>query len=63
MKINSTKPNKPDEDQLICYCFGHTKHNLEEDFRKHGKSLIMVRIMAEKRLGGCECASKNPSGK
>ncbi|MDQ1239120.1 MAG: hypothetical protein QG577_1305 [Thermodesulfobacteriota bacterium] len=63
MKTNSTKPNKHGEDQLICYCFGYTKRDLEEDFRNNGSSSIMERIMAEKRFGGCQCASKNPSGR
>ena len=63
MKANSNELNDHNEDPLICYCFGYTKHDLEEDYACNGKSLIMERIMAEKRLGGCKCASKNPSGK
>ena len=63
MKTNPIHSNPHSKDQSICYCFGYTKHDLEEDFRSNGKSLIMERIMAEKRLGGCQCDSKNPSGK
>lgn len=63
MKINPSVPNDHREALLICHCFGYTKNDLVEDFACNGKSLIMERIMAEKKLGGCQCATKNPSGK
>jgi hypothetical protein len=63
MKTNSNELDDHNENPLICYCFGYTKHDLEEDFTVNGRSLIMERIMTEKRLGGCQCATKNPSGK
>lgn len=47
----------------ICYCFGYTVADLEEDVQKHGRSTIMARIAAEKKVGGCRCAEKNPSGR
>ncbi len=56
-------PNDDEGNQLICYCFGYTRNNLEQDFIKNGKSLIMEKIMTEKRIGGCSCATNNPSGK
>ena len=63
MKTNSNELDKRNEDPLICYCFGYTRHDLEEDFACNDESLILERIMAEKRLGGCQCATKNLSGK
>jgi len=63
MKINPSGPDDHGDDKLICYCFGYSRHGLEQDFAYNGKSLIMERIMAEKKLGGCQCATKNPSGK
>lgn len=63
MKINIGEIVNLNENPVICHCFGYTLHDLQEDFSKNGKSLIAERILAEKRLGGCQCASKNPSGK
>jgi hypothetical protein len=48
---------------LICYCFGYTAQDILRDIEKNGRSLIMERIMEEKRLGGCDCATKNPKGR
>ena len=48
---------------LICYCFGYTRLDIEQDFIKNGRSLIMDRISAEKKAGGCDCAHKNPKGR
>lgn len=47
----------------ICYCFGYTRKDIKKDFIVNGRSLIMEKIMAEKKMGTCECATKNPSGK
>jgi hypothetical protein len=63
MKTNSNGLDDHKENSLICYCFGYTKNHLEEDFAVNGRSLILERIMTEKKLGGCQCATKNPSGK
>lgn len=46
----------------ICYCFGYTRSDIEQDLRRHGRSLILEKIMDAKRLGGCQCAVKNPKG-
>jgi hypothetical protein len=48
--------------RLICYCFGYTEEDLCQDVLRHGRSLIMERILAEKKDGHCRCAEKNPSG-
>ena len=50
-------------DGLICYCFEHTKDDIEQDFIKNGRSLIIESIAAEKKAGGCDCANKNPKGR
>jgi len=47
----------------ICYCFGHTDTDIEKDVLANGKSLIMEKIMAEKKAGGCQCKTKNPKGR
>ena len=50
-------------DELICYCFGYTASDIEEDVTKNGKSTIMDKILSEKKAGGCHCAEKNPKGR
>ncbi|KUJ95183.1 MAG: hypothetical protein PWR24_220 [Desulfonauticus sp.] len=50
-------------EELICYCFGYSRKDIEKDFKKHGKSLILERIKAEKAKGNCDCAQKNPKGR
>jgi len=47
---------------LICYCFEYTHENIKQDFIVNGRSLIMERIMAAKKMGACQCATKNPRG-
>ncbi|QJA06526.1 BFD-like (2Fe-2S) protein [Thermosulfurimonas marina] len=49
--------------ELICYCFGYTYEDLKEDFRRHGRSTILEKILAAKKAGACECAHKNPKGR
>jgi hypothetical protein len=50
-------------ENLICYCFEHTADDIKKDYHKNGKSLIMEKIISEKKFGGCSCAEKNPKGK
>ena len=50
-------------EQLICYCFGYTKSDIEADIIANKRSTIEERIKAEKKAKACECVSKNPSGK
>ncbi len=55
---------EPTQDELVCYCFGYSPKDIENDLiENHGKSLILDRIMSEKKAGRCECASKNPKGR
>ncbi|HEX9021439.1 MAG TPA: hypothetical protein VF903_09275, partial [Nitrospirota bacterium] len=65
IEIKSTfnNRNKFDDEDLVCYCFGYTKKDIENDFNEHGRSLIYEKIVHEKKAGGCNCASKNPTGK
>ncbi len=49
--------------ELICYCFGYTRADIEQDVVAHGKSTIFERIASEKKVGGCQCAILNPSGR
>jgi copper chaperone CopZ len=47
-------------DDLVCYCFGFTRADIEKDFLRNSRSLILEKIAAEKKAGGCDCAHKNP---
>jgi len=65
IEIKSSFPKRirfNDED-LVCYCFVYTKKDIENDFIDNGRSLIYEKIVFEKKAGGCNCVSKNPSGK
>lgn len=48
---------------LICYCFNYTAEDIEQDVRARGRSTIMEKIAAEKRMGNCQCGVKNPKGR
>jgi uncharacterized protein with HEPN domain len=50
-------------DELVCYCFGYSRKDIETDFIQHHRSLILEKIAAEKKAGGCDCAHKNPKGR
>ncbi|MBW2028627.1 MAG: hypothetical protein JRH06_00805 [Deltaproteobacteria bacterium] len=56
--------HRPDvTDELVCYCFGYSERDIVEDCSKNGRSLIMEKIMAEKKRGECDCSTKNPKGR
>jgi hypothetical protein len=48
--------------EIICYCFNHTRADIERDYRENGRSRILEKIIDAKRLGACQCAIKNPKG-
>ncbi|MDH3884464.1 MAG: hypothetical protein OET63_09625 [Desulfobacterales bacterium] len=48
---------------LICYCFEYTNEDIKQDFIANGRSLIMEKITAEKKMGACQCTLKNSGGK
>ena len=50
-------------DDLVCYCFGYTVIDIKQDFIKNERSLIIKKIAAEKKVGGCDCVNKNPKGR
>lgn len=49
--------------EQICFCFGYTREDIEADYTLHGKSTVLAHIIAEKKAGGCQCKTKNPTGK
>ena len=49
--------------KLICYCFGYTIADIESDALINSRSLILEKIVSEKRAGGCNCSEKNPKGR
>lgn len=56
-------PTCQDNNELICYCFGYSVNEIEADAIMNGRSLILEKIISEKRVGGCNCADKNPKGR
>jgi hypothetical protein len=47
----------------ICYCFGFTRKDIEDEIAASGRSTVGERISAEVKQGNCACEVKNPSGK
>lgn len=47
----------------VCYCFGFTRKDIENEITETGRSTIAERITAEVKAGNCACEVKNPSGK
>ena len=62
IKPGFLKRKKLNDEDLVCYCFEYTKKDIEKDFINNGRSLIYEKIVSEKRAGGCNYATKNPSG-
>ncbi len=55
---------KQAEDPIpVCYCFGFTRKDIEDEVAQTGRSTIPERITAEVKAGNCACEVKNPSGK
>jgi len=52
-----------EEHELVCYCFRYTRKEIEQDYRQHHRSLILERIVLEKKRGACDCLRKNPKGR
>jgi hypothetical protein len=48
---------------LVCYCYEYSREDIEQDVLNNGRSLIVEKIMTAKRLGGCQCTTKNPQGR
>ncbi len=47
----------------VCYCFGFTRKDIENEIDETGRSTFADRISAEVKTGNCACEVKNPSGK
>ena len=64
-EISAKEPDNTDYklDDLVCHCFGYTAKDIEQDFIKNERSLIIEKIAAEKKTGGCDCVNKNPKGR
>ncbi|GAB4346116.1 MAG: (2Fe-2S)-binding protein [Desulfobulbaceae bacterium] len=50
-------------EEFVCFCFEYTASDIVADAKKHGRSTIMERIMAEKKDGNCRCSETNPKGR
>ena len=52
------------DNELVCYCFGYTRKDIEKDYAdNNSRSTILERIAFQKEAGTCDCAQKNPSGR
>lgn len=59
----SQERNEFKDDELICYCFGYTRKDIEKDYiDNESRSTILEKIAVEKKIGKCDCAKKNPKG-
>jgi len=47
----------------VCYCFGFTRRDLENEIAETGRSTVADQIRTEVNAGNCACEVKNPSGK
>lgn len=47
----------------VCYCFGVTRRDIEDEVQRTGKTTVAERIKAEVKAGNCACEVKNPSSK
>jgi hypothetical protein len=52
------------ERDRICYCFGYSEEDIARDVRENkGTSLILQRILNEKKQGACNCTVTHPLGR
>jgi len=62
--MNRCFSTRPARENKICHCFGYSEEDITKDvLANRGRSLIMEKILAEKKSGGCSCASRNPLGR
>jgi Zinc binding domain/BFD-like [2Fe-2S] binding domain len=55
---------KETEDPIpVCYCFGFTRKDIENEIAETGRSTVADRIKTEVNAGNCACEVRNPSGK
>ena len=48
--------------QMVCYCFEHTKDEIQDDYQAQGESRIEDRIREKVTAGSCSCEVMNPKG-
>ena len=63
--LRRSRPTLAKEDvrfmsEKICYCFDYTSDDILKDIEENGTSTIIKQIMAEKKNGACDCATRNP---
>jgi len=49
--------------EIICFCHQFSAKEIAADARRHGRSLILEKIMAEAKKGNCDCTRNNPKGR
>jgi hypothetical protein len=47
---------------LVCYCFLHTRMEIDAELRQSGISTLLDRIAVRVKARECACAVRNPSG-
>ncbi len=55
------EPHATGRDRLVCYCFGYTVGEIQDD-AVSGANSVPAAIASEVRAGNCACEVKNPSG-
>jgi hypothetical protein len=55
------QPHAVGRERLVCYCFGYTAGEIEDDAASTANS-VPAAITAEVRAGNCACEVKNPAG-
>lgn len=51
------------QEELVCFCFNHTKAELENAIQENRENDIIEDIKAKIKDPGCSCKTMNPSGK
>ncbi len=51
------------KEAYVCFCFGHTAKEIENEVRSKGESDLYDQISEQTKLKNCACELKNPSGK
>jgi hypothetical protein len=47
--------------ELVCHCFKFSAAGIQADVRANaGRSLILEKIIAEKKAGTCQCETTHP---
>lgn len=52
-----------EEPITVCYCFQHTKSDIEQDFAENGHSTIEDEIREKVKNNQCSCETMNPKGR